>query len=135
MSKVKMRREIIMVFYRCGKCGNFVTFLGEKKATPVCCGEPMTEVIANTTDAAVEKHVPVITVDGNKVTVRVGSVNHPMLEEHYIQFIILETKKGCQKKDLKPGEEPAATFVLTDDDQPVSAYEYCNLHGFWKADC
>ena len=91
-----------MLFYKCSRCGNFITFLTEKTAaTPVCCGIPMEEVIPNTTDAATEKHVPVCEADGNKLTVRVGSVEHPMQEEHYIQFIILETKNGYQKKDLK----------------------------------
>jgi superoxide reductase len=122
-----------MLFYRCERCGNFVTFLTEKTAvTPTCCGEPMKEVIANTTDAAQEKHVPVVTTDGNKVKVAVGSVAHPMFPEHHIQFIILETEHGYQKKDLKPGEAPEAEFVLADGDKAVAAYEYCNLHGLWK---
>jgi superoxide reductase len=124
-----------MLFYKCDLCGNFITFLTEKTAsTPVCCGEPMHEVTPNTTDAATEKHVPVVSVDGSTVSVRVGSVEHPMTEEHYIQFIILETKTGSQKKDLKPGEKPEAVFALADGEEPVAAYEYCNLHGLWKAD-
>jgi superoxide reductase len=124
-----------MLFYRCSKCGNFVTFLGEKTAaTPVCCGEAMTEVVANTTDAAQEKHVPVVAIDGDTVTVRVGSVDHPMLAEHFIQFIILETSQGYQKKDLHPGEAPSATFALVEGEKPLVAYEYCNLHGLWKAE-
>ena len=81
-----------MLFYRCEGCGNFVTFLGNKTAcTPKCCGETMKELTPNTTDGATEKHVPVITQDGNKVTVTVGSVEHPMLDNHYIEWIILET--------------------------------------------
>ncbi len=124
-----------MLFYKCDLCGNFITFLTEKTAsTPVCCDEPMHEVTPNTTDAATEKHVPVVNVDGSTVSVRVGSVEHPMTEEHYIQFIILETKTGYQKKDLKPGEKPEAVFALADGEEPVAAYEYCNLHGLWKAD-
>lgn len=123
-----------MVFYKCSECGNFITFLGEKAATPVCCGKPMTEVVPNTTDAAQEKHVPVVTVNGSCVEVNVGSVDHPMLENHYIQFIILETTNGWLKKDLKPGEKPHAVFALTDGEKPVAAYEYCNLHGLWKAE-
>jgi superoxide reductase len=124
-----------MLFYKCDLCGNFITFLTEKTAsTPVCCGEPMHEVTPNTTDAATEKHVPVVSVDGSTVSVRVGSVEHPMTEEHYIQLIILETKTGYQKKDLKPGEKPEAVFALADGEEPVAAYEYCNLHGLWKAD-
>ena len=123
-----------MLFYKCSRCGNFITFLTEKTAaTPVCCGIPMEEVIPNTTDAATEKHVPVCEADGNKLSVRVGSVEHPMQEEHYIQFIILETKNGYQKKDLKPGDKPEAVFLLADGDEPVAVYENCNLHGLWKA--
>lgn len=124
-----------MLFYRCMKCGNFVTFLGEKTAcTPTCCGEPMTELTANSTDAAVEKHVPDVSVDGSTVTVKVGSVDHPMLAEHYIEFIVLETAQGFQKKDLKPGDAPKAVFALADGDRAVTAYAYCNLHGLWKKD-
>ncbi|MCH3998036.1 MAG: desulfoferrodoxin family protein [Lachnospiraceae bacterium] len=122
-----------MDFYRCESCGNFITFLTPKTAcTPMCCGKTMTKLEPNTTDGAMEKHVPVIEKDGNKVIVRVGSVEHPMLEAHYIQFIVLETKQGYQKKDLKPGDKPCAEFVLADGDEAVAAYEYCNLHGLWK---
>ncbi len=124
-----------MLFYKCSVCGNFVTFLTEKTAaTPVCCGKEMQEIKANSTDGALEKHVPVVTVDGNKVKVKVGSVEHPMLDAHYIQFIILETKTGFMKKDLKPGCTPEAEFILADGDEAVTVYEYCNLHGLWKTD-
>ncbi len=120
-----------MLFYKCNRCGNFITFLTEKAATPVCCGEEMNEVLPNTTDAAQEKHVPVVERKDNIVKVSVGSTLHPMLEKHYIEFIILETKNGYQKKDLKPGDEPIAVFSLAPEDEPVAAYEYCNLHGLW----
>lgn len=123
-----------MLFYKCSKCGNFITFLTEKTpCTPICCGEPMEELVANTTDAATEKHVPLITVDGDKVTVQVGSTIHPMTPDHYIQFIVLETSRGYQKVDLEPGIQPVVDFKLNDDEEPVAAYEYCNLHGLWKA--
>lgn len=91
-----------------------------------------TELIANTVDAAQEKHVPVIEVAGDTVTVKVGSVEHPMLDAHYIEFIVLVTEGGMQMKWLKPGMKPEATFKTID--KPVSAFEYCNLHGLWKAD-
>ena len=91
-----------------------------------------TELIANTVDAAQEKHVPVITVDGETVTVKVGSVEHPSLPAHYIEFIVLVTETGMQMKWLKPGDKPEAIFKVTD--KLVSAFEYCNLHGLWKAD-
>ncbi len=125
----------MLSFYRCMKCGNFVVFVDEKRScTPKCCGEEMTELKGNTSDGATEKHVPAVTVDGSKVTINVGSVDHPMLEEHFIQWIILETDQGFHKKDLKPGDKPAAVFNLADGEKPVAAYEYCNLHGLWRAD-
>lgn len=91
-----------------------------------------TELIPNTTDVAGEKHVPVITVDGEIVTVKVGSVEHPSLPAHYIKWIILVTEFGFQMKWLKPGEIPSATFKITE--KPLAAYEYCNLHGLWMAE-
>ena len=124
-----------MLFFRCEGCGNFVTFLSAKTAcTPKCCGETMKELVPNTTDAAQEKHVPVVTVDGPSVAVNIGSADHPMLEAHYIQFIILETSQGFQKKDLQPGDAPRAVFALAEGEKPIAAYEYCNLHGLWKAE-
>jgi superoxide reductase len=98
----------------------------------VCCGEDMQELKANTVDASTEKHVPVVTVNGNTVTVKVGAVDHPMVAEHYIEWIYLQTEKGNQRKCLNPGDAPVATFTLVDD-KPVAAYEYCNLHGLWMA--
>ena len=106
--------------------GNDTTFTSE--------GSEMGELKANSTDAAGEKHVPVITVDGNKVHVVVGSVLHPMTEEHSIQFIALETKQGVQRKALLPTDQPVADFVLAEGDEVVAAYEYCNLHGLWKVE-
>ena len=97
-------------------------------------GSEMVEFKSNSTDAAGEKHVPVITVDGNKVHVVVGSVIHPMTEEHSIQFIALETKQGVQRKALLPTDQPVADFVLAEGDEVVAAYEYCNLHGLWKVE-
>ena len=124
----------MLKMYRCKHCGNIVIMAYNGGGQLVCCGEPMELLEANTFDAAAEKHVPVATVDGNTVTVKVGSVEHPMTEEHYIQFIILETSDGYQKKDLAPGDAPCAEFVLADGQKPVCAYAYCNLHGLWKAD-
>ncbi len=91
-----------------------------------------TELIANTTDGAHEKHVPVIEINGETVTVKVGSVEHPSLEAHYIEWIVLVTEGGMQMKWLKPSMKPEATFRVTD--KPVAAFEYCNLHGLWKAE-
>ncbi|MFA0814947.1 MAG: desulfoferrodoxin [Anaerofustis sp.] len=120
-------------FFKCEHCGNLVGMIHSSGINMVCCGDKMTELKPNTTDAATEKHVPVIKKDGNNVTVEVGSVAHPMLPEHYIQWIYIETKNGGQRKALEPGMEPKATFTLVNDEL-VSAYAYCNLHGLWKAD-
>lgn len=120
-------------FFICKHCGNIIGMIENKGVPVVCCGEKMTELVPNTTDAAGEKHVPVIKVDGNIVTVNVGAVEHPMTDAHYIQWIYLATKKGGQRKNLLPGEKPEATFALHDD-EVVAAYAYCNLHGLWKAD-
>lgn len=117
-------------FYICAHCGNIMGVVKDGGVTPVCCGEKMRELKPNTTDAAGEKHVPVVSVENGVVTVKVGSVTHPMADEHYIEWIYLETEKGGQRKALKPGEAPEAKFTLVDD-QPLGAYAYCNLHGLW----
>jgi superoxide reductase len=119
-------------FYVCKKCGNLVGMIHASGAKMVCCGEEMTELIPNTVDASKEKHVPVVTVSGNTVTVKIGSVEHPMTEEHYIQWVYLETAKGGQRKQFKPGDKPEVSFSLTADDKAIAAYAYCNLHGLWK---
>ncbi len=123
-----------MKFFVCKLCGNFVGMVKESGAPMTCCGQKMTELVPGTSDGAVEKHVPVFTVDGNKVTVTVGSVEHPMAPEHFIEWIALETAKGAQRKVLEPGSKPSAEFLLTDDDSVVAVYAYCNLHGLWKAE-
>lgn len=122
-----------MKFYVCEHCGNKITFVEDKGVPVMCCGQKMTELVANTTDAAQEKHVPVVSAEGKQVKVSVGSVEHPMLDEHSIQWICVETNKGSQIKYLNPGEKPEAAFVLADGEEVVAVYEYCNLHGLWKA--
>jgi superoxide reductase len=121
-----------MKFYVCEKCGNLVGMIHESGAKMTCCGQHMTELVANTVDASKEKHLPVISVSGNQVTVKVGSVEHPMTPEHSILWVYLETAKGGQRKNLKPGDKPEAAFAITADDKVVAAYAYCNLHGLWK---
>ena len=123
-----------MKFYVCEHCGNIVTKLTSAGVPIKCCGEEMKLLEAGVTDAAVEKHVPAVTVEGNLVKVVVGSVVHPMAEEHHIAWIALETKEGNQRKPLPVDGKPEATFALTDGDEVVAAYEYCNLHGLWKAE-
>ena len=106
----------------------------EESGVPIiCCGEEMHELIPGTTDGAAEKHVPVCNVDGNRVTVKVGSVEHPMLPEHSIQWLWLKTKQGGHLAKLQPGIKPEAVFVLAQGDEAEAVYEYCNLHGLWKA--
>lgn len=119
-------------FLRCNHCGNIHEVINESGVPVMCCGEKMVELVAGESDGAFEKHVPAVEVDGNKVLVKVGEVEHPMLEEHYIQWIVVETKDGVFRKELKPGQKPEASFVLGEGDEVVAVYEYCNLHGLWK---
>ncbi len=120
-------------FFICPHCGNIIAMVKESGVSVVCCGEKMKALIPNTTEAAGEKHVPVYTVEGNKVKVNVGSVNHPMLAEHYIEWVSLQTKLGNQRKALKPGDAPSVCFSICDGDEVEAVYAYCNLHSLWKA--
>lgn len=120
-------------YYICKHCGNIVTKLEDHRVPVVCCGEKMTELVPNTTDAAQEKHVPVVSVDGSVVSVAVGSVAHPMTEEHSIRWIALETEKGLSVKWLAPNEAPAAKFVLAEGETVIRVLAWCNLHGLWQA--
>lgn len=122
-----------MKFYRCKHCGQIVAIVKKTGVPIICCGEPMEEMVPGTVDASLEKHVPVYEVKDNKVVVKVGSVEHPMVEEHYIEWIALETKLGNQRKALKPGDAPEVCFSLCEGDEVLSVFEYCNLHGLWKA--
>lgn len=122
-----------MKYYICETCGNIIEKLNDSGVPVVCCGKPMKELIAGTVDAAREKHIPVYSVEGNKVSVVVGSVEHPMVDVHYIQWIVLKTNKGIQRKHLNPGEAPKAEFTLLEGEVVEEVYEYCNLHGLWKA--
>lgn len=118
-------------FVVCSHCGNLAGLIHDAGVPMMCCGQKMETLEPGSTDAAQEKHVPVVTVDGDKVTVCVGSAAHPMQEEHSISWIYLQTAKGGQRKALQPGEKPEAVFALYDD-KPVAAYAYCNLHGLWR---
>ena len=122
-----------MKFYICEHCGNIIAMVRDKGVPVSCCGQKMTEIIPGTTDAAVEKHVPVYEVKDNKVYVTVGSVEHPMLPEHFIEWIALETSGGNQRKQLKPGEAPKAVLALCEGEEVLAVYAYCNLHSLWKA--
>jgi superoxide reductase len=119
-------------YFKCLSCGKIVEVI-KSSSNPniVCCNKDMVELKPNTVEAAVEKHQPVIVRDGNVVTVKVGEVAHPMLDNHYIEFIILDTKKSHQRVDLKPGDAPEAKFYIADDDEVLDALAYCNLHSLW----
>lgn len=122
-----------MKFFICEHCGNLVGVIHDAGVPMMCCGQKMTQLVPGTVEASVEKHLPVVTVDGDKVKVEVGSVAHPMAEEHSILWVYLQTDKGGQRKNLKVGEAPVAEFSLLDE-KPVAAYAYCNLHGLWKTE-
>lgn len=118
-------------FLICKHCGNMVGMLKDAGVAMICCGEPMTELTANTVEASAEKHIPKVTIEGDTVTVQIGSVEHPMLEEHHIEWVYIHTDKGGQRKELVPGEKPLVKFVLKDE-KLLSVFEYCNIHGLWK---
>ena len=120
-------------FYICEHCGNIVGLVHDAGVPLVCCGQKMTLLEPGTVEASAEKHIPVVTVEGNIVKVAIGSVAHPMTEEHSILWVYLQTDRGGQRKCLSPGCAPEVTFALADE-KPVSVYAYCNLHGLWKAD-
>ncbi|MBQ1477845.1 MAG: desulfoferrodoxin Dfx [Erysipelotrichaceae bacterium] len=122
-----------MKVLRCNKCGKIAVQLNKKPCPTMCCGEAMEELVPNSTDASKEKHVPVVEQNGNLVKVTVGSVLHPSTEEHFIQWVALETKNGWQYKELTAADEPVVCFALAEGDEVITAYDYCNLHGFWKA--
>ena len=120
-------------FYKCAHCGNVIEKVVDSGVPVVCCGEEMEELIPNTVDASGEKHVPVVTrIDEHTIKVEVGSVPHPMLPEHFIEWVYLQTDKGGQRKVLNPGDAPHVTFCLGED-KPIAVFAYCNLHGLWKA--
>ena len=121
-------------FLVCNKCGNIVAVVKESGVPVMCCGQKMEQIIPGTVEASVEKHVPVYTVNGNLVEVVVGSVEHPMQDVHYIEWVSLQTKQGNQRKSLKPGEAPKVVFSLVEGDSVEAVYAYCNLHGLWKTE-
>lgn len=121
-------------FLVCEHCGNLIGMIKDSGVPMICCGQPMTVLNANTADASVEKHTPIVTVEGNKVIATVGSVEHPMVDVHYIEWIYVETNKGGQRKALNPGEAPKAEFVMADGEVIKAVYAYCNLHGLWKTE-
>lgn len=122
-----------MKFFICRHCGNLISMVHNSEVPVVCCGQKMEELVPNTVEASGEKHLPVVSIEGNEVIVSVGSVEHPMVPEHFIQWIWLETENGSQMKRLQPAEKPEARFLLNGE-KPVAVYEYCNLHGLWMTE-
>lgn len=119
-------------FFRCEHCGNQVQMILNSGVPLVCCGEKMRELVPNTQDGAVEKHVPVAVRSGDSLQVSVGAVEHPMAPEHHIQWICLHTSGGVYQKPLAPGQAPQVRFALNGE-TPLAVYAYCNLHGLWMA--
>ena len=119
-------------FFICKHCGNTVGLIQDKGIPLVCCGEAMTELIPNTVEASVEKHLPVVTLAENGITVQIGSTIHPMEDAHHIMVVYVETTHGGGRKCLRAGDAPQVTFSFTADDIPIAVYAYCNIHGLWK---
>ena len=120
-------------FYICPHCGNVVEMVKDAGVKPFCCGQKMTELVPNTVEASGEKHIPAVTVKDSIVEVNVGTVDHPMVDVHYIEWVYVKTEQGGQRKHLKPGDAPNVTFHLGDD-KAVAVYAYCNLHGLWMTE-
>ena len=120
-------------YYICEKCGNLVEKIEDSGVPMSCCGQKMTPVVAGTVEASREKHIPVASVSDGIVKVAVGSVEHPMAEEHSILWVELKTDKGSYRKNLAVGEPPVVSFALIDEN-PLEVYAYCNLHGLWKSE-
>lgn len=118
-------------FFKCSHCGQIVTLLNDTNVPLVCCGDQMKELIPGTVDAAREKHIPEYEVKDNTVYVQIGSVLHPMIPEHFIEWVVLETNKGTQTKHLVPNTDPKVTFTIDADEEVTAVFAYCNLHGLW----
>lgn len=120
-------------FYICRRCGNLVGMINESGVPMMCCGQPMEALEPNTVEASGEKHLPAVTLEDSVLKVNVGAVDHPMVPEHFIEWVYVQTENGGQRKALKAGDAPCVTFCLGED-KPVAVYAYCNLHGLWKTE-
>jgi superoxide reductase len=120
-------------FFLCEHCGNLIEVINDARVPMICCGQKMTRIEAGVVEASHEKHVPVVKVEGNTVTVEIGSVAHPMTPEHSIEWVYLQTDVGGQRKDLTPNDAPTVSFTLAGE-KPIAVYAYCNLHGLWKTE-
>lgn len=129
----KEKRNMEVRFYRCSACGQITAKVKNTDVPLVCCGKEMKEIRPNTVDATIEKHVPDYDVENGTVTVWVGLIPHPMTEDHYIEWVMLETDKGNQRKELKPDTDPKVCFRICEDENVKAVYAYCNIHSLWKA--
>lgn len=117
--------------YKCNTCGNIIFMINDSGAIPFCCGKQMIQIEANKEDASNEKHVPVITKEGRNVNIQVGETEHPMNQNHHIEWILLETDKGYYTVNLSPDDKPLAQFTICEDESLLAAYAFCNIHGLW----
>jgi superoxide reductase len=129
LEEIEMKNNV--KFFVCEHCGNVVEKVEDHGVPVMCCGKKMAELVPGVVEASHEKHIPVAKVEGNLVKVAVGSVEHPMAEEHSILWVALESDKGLYRKHLEVGKAPEAVFALADE-KPIAVYAYCNLHGLWK---
>ena len=120
-------------FFRCAICGKIIAMVEDRPVPTICCGQPMKELEANTSDGAYEKHIPVYELEGNILKVKVGEIQHPSVENHYIMWILVQTDKGNQRKQLAWSDNPEAEFALVPGEKVIAVYAYCNLHGLYKA--
>lgn len=120
-------------FFICRICGNQIGMIKDSGVPVICCGQKMDMLNPNTVEASGEKHLPVVTIEGGTIKVNIGSVDHPMIPEHYIEWVYLQTENGGQRKALKPGDKPSVSFCVGDD-KAVAVFAYCNLHGLWKTE-
>ena len=120
-------------FYICEHCGNLVGMIHDARVPLVCCGQKMTELVPNTVEASGEKHLPVVSFEGDVLKVNVGAVDHPMVAEHLIEWVYVETEQGGQRKRLSAGDAPNLSFNVAGE-KVVAVYAYCNLHGLWKVE-
>ena len=122
-----------MKFYFCETCNRIFNFIKAPNQELECCGKPLKELVPNSTNASLEKHVPIIERMDSHVEIKVGAEPHPMLPEHYIEWVVLETNYGYQLKNLHPGDAPTASFALSKGEEVLCAYAYCNIHKLWKS--
>ncbi len=121
-----------MNFFKCNICGNLVELVLEGKGELVCCGEPMEKLISKQTEEGNEKHLPVVSLKEKEINIKIGSIEHPMTETHYIQWIYIFYNNKCQRVKLNPNDKPETKFIINENFDILEVFEYCNVHGLWK---